>query len=55
MHLYAAAARYQRGQIQGGDGGQTLATAARAELVALGARNPERIADMVVPGVGASR
>ncbi len=53
MHLYAAAARYRRGQLVGGDTGVTLAAAARDELVALGARNPERIADMVVPSVGA--
>ena len=53
MHLYAAVTRYRRGQLVGSDTGITLAAGARDELVALGARNPERIADMVVPGVGA--
>jgi hypothetical protein len=49
MHLYAAIARYRRGQVTSDD---ALRTAARAELVALGARNPERIADMIMPGIG---
>jgi hypothetical protein len=40
MHLYAAVARYRRG-----------APDARAELEKLGARNPSRIADMVMPAV----
>jgi hypothetical protein len=53
MHLYAAVARYRRGQLLGGEAGSALAATARDELVALGARNPERIADMIVPGVGA--
>jgi hypothetical protein len=52
MHLYAATARYRRGQLVGGEAGDALAATARDELVALGARNPERIADMIVPGVG---
>ncbi|HEY5921169.1 MAG TPA: protein kinase [Kofleriaceae bacterium] len=51
MHLYAAVTRYRRGRLLG-DNGSALVAAAREELVALGARNPERIADMVVPGVG---
>jgi hypothetical protein len=51
MHLYAAATQFRRGQLTGGDSGTALAAKAREELVALGARNPERIADMVVPGV----
>jgi hypothetical protein len=51
MHLYAAAARYRRGQLLGGDAGNSLAAGAHDELAGLGARNPERIADMVVPGV----
>jgi len=33
--------------------GNTLAAGAHDELAGLGARNPERIADMVVPGVSA--
>ncbi len=53
MHLYAAATKYRRGQLVGGDAGSKLAATAREQLVALGARNPERIADMIVPGVGA--
>jgi eukaryotic-like serine/threonine-protein kinase len=55
MRLYAAATRYRRGQVIGGEAGDKLATEARVELEALGARNPERIADMIVPGVGASQ
>jgi serine/threonine protein kinase len=45
MYLYAAVIRYRRAQLAGGD-----TATARDELVALGARNPERIADMVMPG-----
>jgi hypothetical protein len=52
MHLYAAVVRYRRGQLVGGDAGKTLADAARAELETLGAHNPHRIADMIVPGIG---
>ena len=51
MHLYAAVARYRRGQL-GGDDGKTIAAAARAELIELGARDPDRIAGMVTPGIG---
>jgi hypothetical protein len=51
MNLYAAATSYRRGQRIGGEAGSELAAAARDELVTLGARNPERIADMVAPGV----
>jgi hypothetical protein len=54
MHLYAAVVRYRRGQLVGGDAGKTLADAARAELETLGAHNPHRIADMIVPGIGSS-
>ena len=49
MHLYAAIARYRRGQVTADGAAKTVA---RGELVALGARNPERIADMIVPGIG---
>jgi hypothetical protein len=52
MHLYAAVARYRRGQLVGGDEGKALASAASAELEKLGAHNPHRIADMIVPGLG---
>jgi hypothetical protein len=38
MHLYAAVARYRRGL-----------PSASAELAALGARSPARIADMIAP------
>jgi hypothetical protein len=51
MHLYAAVARYRRGQL-GGDDGKPIAAAARAELVELGARDPDRIAGMITPGIG---
>lgn len=50
MHLYAAVTRYRRGQLIGGEDGTALVTSARDELIALGARNPERIAAMVMPG-----
>src|SRR5690606_24861443 len=52
MHLYAAATRYRRGMLVGGEAGSALAAAARDELLALAARNPARIAAMVVPGAG---
>ena len=51
MHLYAAVTRYRRGQLIGGDEGTALTATARAELAGLGARNPERMADMVMSGV----
>jgi eukaryotic-like serine/threonine-protein kinase len=51
MHLYAAVTRYRRGQLIGGEQGDKLAAAARDELLGLGARSPERIADMVAPGL----
>lgn len=47
MHLYAAVARYRHGQLLDD---KDLTAKAHAELVALGARNPERIAAMVAPG-----
>jgi hypothetical protein len=52
MHLYAAVVRYRRGQLVGGDEGKTLADTARGELEKLGAHNPHRIADMIMPGIG---
>ena len=51
MHLYAAVTRYRRGQLIGGAEGGALLAKATDELTALGAKNPARIADMVVPGI----
>jgi hypothetical protein len=53
MHLYAAVTRYRRGQLTAGDEGTTAAAAARDELRALGAREPDRIAGMIMPGIAA--
>lgn len=52
MHLYAAAAKYRRGQLLGNDEGKILEVNAISELATLGAHNPHRISDMIVPGVG---
>jgi hypothetical protein len=53
MHLYAAVTRYRRGQLTAGDEGIAAAAAARDELRALGAREPDRIAGMIMPGIAA--
>ena len=50
MALHAAAARYQRGKLIGGDEGKALAQEAEDAMTALGIAVPDRYAAMLVPG-----
>jgi hypothetical protein len=50
MALHAAAARYQRGRLLGGDAGTTLVQEAEDTMSGLGVAVPERYAGMLVPG-----
>jgi len=56
MELYAAASRYRRGQILGGEGGENLQAEAEAWIAGQGVRDPGRFCDVLLPGVwGESR
>jgi len=46
----AAAARRRRGQLLGGEKGRALIASADAAIAAMGARRPDRIADVLAPG-----
>jgi hypothetical protein len=48
---FAAASAYRRGQLLGGADGDALVRAADAELRALGATNPRRVVERLVPGL----
>ncbi|MFO0877444.1 MAG: protein kinase [Gemmataceae bacterium] len=50
MHLYAAAARRQRGSLLGGDQGADLVSSADAFMHEQGILRPDRIAAMLIPG-----
>ncbi len=50
MALYAAAARWRRGQVEGGDAGLARVRRARRELSAYGVANPAAWVDMLAPG-----
>jgi hypothetical protein len=50
MRLFAAAARYRRGRIVGGDQGDELVRSAVSTMSAEGIVKPERIAALLVPG-----
>jgi hypothetical protein len=52
MALHAAAARHRLGAILGGDGGRELVESAERELRARTVLAPERLASMLVPGIG---
>jgi serine/threonine protein kinase/tetratricopeptide (TPR) repeat protein len=51
MPPHAAAARRRRGQLTGGDAGRVLVASADEAIAAMGACRPERIADVLVPGL----
>jgi hypothetical protein len=51
MELYAAAARRRRGEVLGGNEGQTLVESADLWMGEEGIRNPERMTAMLIPGV----
>ena len=51
MHLYAAAAQYRRAHLVGGAEGETLASQACNQMRAQQIVNPERMADLLAPGV----
>jgi hypothetical protein len=50
MALYAAAARWRRGQLIGGDEGRHLVESAESRMSDQGIRNPRRITDMYAAG-----
>lgn len=50
MYLFAAAARYRRGQLLGGDEGRTLITEGEAYLTGQHIKNPARMVAMLAPG-----
>ncbi|MFT3766669.1 MAG: AAA family ATPase [Minicystis sp.] len=50
MPLYAAAAKWQRGRIVGGEGGRALAAAAEKWMAEQGIMNKPRMAAMLAPG-----
>ncbi len=52
MPLFAAAMRYARGKMIGGEAGERLVAAAEATLRAQGIVNPERMVAMVAPCLG---
>jgi ATP/maltotriose-dependent transcriptional regulator MalT len=51
MALYAAAARYRRGQLVGGAEGKTLMTESESWLSNQKIRNCRRMIDMLAPGI----
>jgi hypothetical protein len=50
MALYAAAARYRRGKLLGGDAGRALEDAARSWMAGQGVVNPARMVALHAPG-----
>jgi hypothetical protein len=50
MAVHAAAARWRRGQLLGGQQGRALVAEAEARIARLGARNPRRIVALNAPG-----
>ena len=50
MNLYATAARYRLGQVEGGDGGRKIFEAAEKWLRRQGVRAPARFVAMLAPG-----
>jgi hypothetical protein len=54
MGLYAAAARYYRGKLMGGDEGRALEVAAVGWMAGQGVKNPERMAALHAPGFSRS-
>ncbi len=50
MRLYATAARYRLGQVEGGDGGRALLTEAETWLRDEGVESPARFVAMLAPG-----
>ena len=51
MGLYAAMTRRRLGQLLGGSKGETLVHEADAFMTAHGVRRPDRLANVMVPGV----
>jgi hypothetical protein len=52
LALYAAAARFRHGRLEGGDAGRARLEAARVELTMQRVRVPGRLVDMLAPGFG---
>ena len=50
MTLYATAARYRLGQVEGGDGGRVMLDEAEIWLRDEGVESPERFVAMLAPG-----
>lgn len=52
MAMYAAAARYRKGQLLKGDEGESLKQAAESWMRELGVKEPENMIRMYAPGIG---